>query len=446
MFSGHFVWKTAHFSLCLFMTSRQSSAQSIFILKENGGAERRQRFVKRVLEPLQRVWQPQKLWQRFTVSEEQVSAHLEAMRQQLPTTEVILIGKPQAGKSSIVRGMTGQPPDIVGQGFQPHTRTTQQYPYPSATLPLLIFTDTVGLGDVEYHTQSIVQDLKQSLKADVGRSQIFILTVKINDFANDSLRQVIAQLKQAFPHIPCILALTCLHELYASPTDDHPDYPPQSTAIARAAATTTANFEQLCDRTLLLDFTLEEDGYSPVFYGLEALRDALDDLLPQAQARAIHQLLTTGEQGKAIGDLYRQVARHYISAFAVMAGIAAAVPLPFATMPVLTSLQVSMVVVLGRVYNQTLTFGQALSVVGTLAGGFFAQAIGRELVKFIPGIGSVIATSWAVAYTWALGEGACVYFGDLMTGKVPNPDAIQELMGTAFKQAKQDWKEAQQGD
>lgn len=380
------------------------------------------------------------LRQLFYVREEQIAEHLEAMRQQLPTTEVILLGKPQTGKSSIVRGMTGQPPDIVGQGFRPHTRSTQQYPYPSEDLPLLVFTDTVGLGDVERDPAAIIADLTQTLREDAARSRIFILTIKINDFANDRLRQVIAQLKKDFPHIPCLLALTCLHELYPSPTDNHPDYPPQIAAITRAAQTTEANFADLRDRTLLIDFTLEEDSYDPVFYGLPALQAALDDLLPQAQAQAIHQLLEKDEQGKAIGDLYRRVARHYISAFAIMAGIAAAVPLPFATMPVLTSLQVSMVVVLGRVYNQTLTFGQALGVIGTLAGGFFAQAVGRELVKFIPGIGSVVATSWAVAYTWALGEGACIYFGDLMAGKKPDPEAIQNLMGEAFKQAKQDWK------
>lgn len=386
------------------------------------------------------------LWQRFTVNEAQLAEHLEAVRQQLPTTEVILMGKPQAGKSSIVRGMTGQPADIVGQGFKPHTRSTQQYPYPSAELPLLIFTDTVGLGDVERDPAGIIEDLAQTLKNDATRSRIFILTIKITDFANDSLRQVITQLKKDFPHIPCLLALTSLHELYPSPTTDHPDYPPQFEAITRAAQTAEANFKDLSDRTLLLDFTLEEDGYDPVFYGLPALQQALNELLPQAQAQAIHQLLSTDAEGQAIGDLYRRVARHYISAFAVMAGIVAAVPLPFATMPVLTSLQISMVVAVGRVYNQTLTFGQALSVIGALAGGFFAQAIGRELIKFIPGVGAVVATSWAVGYTWALGEGACLYFGDLMAGKKPDPQAIQDLMGETFQQAKQDWQEARSTD
>jgi len=385
----------------------------------------------------------QNLWQRFTVNEAQIAKHLEAVRQQLPTTEVILLGKPQAGKSSIVRGMTGQSVDIVGQGFQPHTRSTQQYPYPSAELPLLIFTDTVGLGDVERDPEALVDDLTATLRQDETRSRIFILTIKITDFANNSLRQIIAQLKKDFPHIPCLLVLTCLHELYPSSSDDHPDYPPQFEAITRAADTTSDNFANVSDRTLLLDFTLEEDGYDPVFYGLPALRETLNDLLPQAQAQAIHQILETDAQGKAIGDLYRRVARRYISAFAVMAGVTAAVPLPFATMPVLTSLQISMVAALGRVYKQTLTFGQALGVIGTLAGGFFAQAVGRELVKFIPGIGSVVATSWAVGYTWALGEGACLYFGDLMAGKTPDPDAIQAMMSETFQQAKQDWQAAQ---
>ncbi|MEL6131504.1 MAG: hypothetical protein AAFR30_16580, partial [Cyanobacteria bacterium J06628_4] len=53
------------------------------------------------------------------------------------------------------------------------------------------------------------------------------------------------------------------------------------------------------------------------------------------------------------------------------------------------------------------------------------------------GFGSVIAASWAAAYTWALGEGACVYFGDLMGGKKPDPERIQTAMKQAFETAKE---------
>ncbi|NES95143.1 MAG: hypothetical protein F6K32_07895 [Desertifilum sp. SIO1I2] len=375
----------------------------------------------------------------FSVSEEQVAEILAAVRAQLPTTEALLIGKPQAGKSSIVRGLTGVSSDIIGQGFRPHTQHTERYAYPSSDLPLLIFTDTVGLGDVNRETQTIIQELSNDLKQESQGARVLILTIKINDFATDTLRQVAQQLRSDYPNIPCLLAVTCLHEVYPAAQNDHPAYPLEVEAVNRAFAAIQETFKGLCDRAVLIDFTLEEDGYTPVFYGLEAFRDALAELLPEAESRAIYQLLEGGV-GEQLGNLYRDVGRRYILAFSIMAATLAAVPLPFATMPVLTALQVSLVGVLGKLYGQTLTPSQAGGVASAIAGGFVAQAVGRELVKFIPGLGSAIAASWAAAYTWALGEGALVYFGDLMGGKKPDPQKIQAVMKEAFQTAKERFK------
>jgi uncharacterized protein (DUF697 family) len=378
----------------------------------------------------------------FRVSEAEVSKILAQVRTELPTTEVLLIGKPQAGKSSIVRGLTGVSADIIGQGFRPHTQHTQRYAYPADELPLLIFTDTVGLGDIGQDTDAIIQELVGDLEQDARGARILILTVKVSDFAVDALHQTAQRLRQQYPDIPVLLAVTCLHEVYPTPVEYHPPYPPEDAMIARAFGTLQTSFQGLYDRAVLLDFTLEEDGFTPVFYGLEALRETLADLLPEAEARAIYQLLDEQENAnQKLGHLYRDVGRHYISAFAVMAATLAAVPLPLATMPVLTALQVSMIVMLGQLYGQTLTMSQAGGIASTIAGGFLAQAIGRELIKFIPGLGSVIAASWAAAYTWALGEGACVYFGDVMGGKKPDPEKIQSVMSEAFQAAKARFKE-----
>ncbi|MFN6538901.1 MAG: GTPase family protein [Nostoc sp. EkiNYC01] len=376
----------------------------------------------------------------FSVSETQVAEILEKVKAELPTTEALLIGKPQAGKSSIVRGLTGVSAEIVGQGFRPHTQHTQRYAYPSNELPLLIFTDTVGLGDVNQDTQVIIQELLGNLQQDTRSARILVLTVKINDFATETLRQIAQQLRQQYPDIPCLLAVTCLHEVYPPDTVDHPAYPPDFEEINRAFNGIQEAFAGLSDRCVLIDFTLEEDGYNPVFYGLEALRDTLAELLPQAEAQAIYQLLDREEVGKQIGNLYRDTARRYILPFAIMSATLAAVPLPFATMPVLTALQVSMVGILGKLYGQTLTPSQAGGVVSAIAGGFLAQAIGRELIKFIPVFGSAIAASWAAAYTWALGEAACVYFGDLMGGKKPDTQKIQSVMQEAFQAAQERFK------
>lgn len=388
--------------------------------------------------PLEQAAQTVVGW--FSVSEDQVAEILEKVRAELPTTEALLLGKPQAGKSSIVRGLTGVSAEIVGQGFRPHTQHTERYAYPSSDLPLLIFTDTVGLGDVNQETQTIIQELIGDLQQESRRARVLILTVKINDFATDTLRHIAQQLRQQYPDIPCLLAVTCLHEVYPPGTADHPAYPPDCEEVKRAFTAIEKAFAGVCDSAVMIDFTLEEDGYNPVFYGLEALRDVLAELLPEAESRAIYQLLDREEAGKQLGNLYRDVGRRYMLAFAVMAAALEAVPLPFASLPVLTALQVSMVGLLGRLYGQTLTPSQAGGVVSAIASGFLARAVGRELIKFIPGFGSVIAASWAAAYTWALGEGACVYFGDLMGGKKPDPKKIQSVMQEAFKGAQERFK------
>ena len=380
--------------------------------------------------PIEQVTQTVGQW--FSVSDTQVAEILETIRAELPTTEALLLGKPQAGKSSIVRGLTGVSAEIIGQGFRPHTQNTQRYAYPANDLPLLIFTDTVGLGDVSQDTEAIIQELIGDLQQETNKARVLIITVKIHDFATDTLRQIAEKLRQQYPDIPCLLVVTCLHEVYPSEVANHPDYPPDFLELQRAFIAIKENFSGLYNSAVLIDFTLEEDGYNPVFYGLEGLRDNLSQLLPEAESKAIYQLLDQ-QAGEKLGNIYRNAGRRYILPFSIMAATLSAVPLPFATMPVLTALQVSMVGLLGKLYGQTITPSQAGGIVSTIAGGFVAQAVARELIKFIPGFGSVIAASWAGAYTWALGEAACVYFGDLMGGKKPDPQKIQAVMQEALQ-------------
>ncbi|MEO0350831.1 MAG: DUF697 domain-containing protein [Cyanobacteria bacterium P01_A01_bin.15] len=377
----------------------------------------------------------------FLVDEDQIASILEKIRAELPTTEAWLIGKPQSGKSSVVRGLTGVSADIIGQGFRPHTQHTERYAYPSADLPLLLFTDTVGLGDVDRDVETIIQELQDDLNQQARGARILIVTVKVNDFAVDSLHRILQRVRSQHPTIPVVLAVTCLHELY-SVGAEHSPYPPIQADVQRAFGELKRSFDGLYDSAVMIDFTLEEDGYTPVFYGLDALLTVLSEQLPEAESNAIYQLLDqTDDATSQLGAIYRDVARRYISAFAVIAATLAAVPLPFATMPAITALQVSMVVALGQLYGQRLSFSQAGGVVSTIAGGFVAQAVGRELIKLVPGLGSVMAASWAAAYTWALGEGACVYFGDLMGGKKPDPERIQSAMEAAFKSAQERFRQ-----
>jgi len=181
----------------------------------------------------------------FKVDETEIAHILESVRSQLPTTEALLIGKPQAGKSSIVRGLTGVGEEIVGQGFRPHTQYTKRYAYPSEDLPLLIFTDTVGLGDVDKNTEEIITELTTQLDIETKRARILILTVKINDFATDSLKNIAENLRKKYPQIPCLLVVTSLHELYPNLHSNHPEYPPNFPEIDRAFSEIKNTFSDL---------------------------------------------------------------------------------------------------------------------------------------------------------------------------------------------------------
>lgn len=389
----------------------------------------------------------QKTNQWFQVSEADLQKLLEQVRQSLPITEVILIGKAQTGKSSIIQAMTGASVEMIGQGFRPHTAHTQRYAYPTEDLTLLNFIDTVGLGEGLKDPTAAVQELQNVLRngnlldhSQQPAAQVLVITLKISDFAVDAIHRLLQALRQEHPQVPCLLVVTCLHDLYPSTVTEHPAYPPNAPEIQRAYAALQDQFSGLYDDSVLVDFTLEEDGYTPVLYGLDAFIETLASLLPSAESQVIHQLLEQAGVGNRISNMYREAGRRYILPFSVMSATLAAVPLPFATMPVLTALQVSMVTLLGRLYGQTITPSQAGGVASAIAGGFAAQVIGRELVKFIPGLGSVIAASWAGAYTWALGEGACVYFGDLMGGKTPDPQKIQKTMKDSFRYAQERFK------
>ena len=188
--------------------------------------------------PGQQAAQTIKGW--FSVDEAEIAEILKKIRAELPTTEALLIGKPQAGKNLIVRGLTGVSAKIIGQGFRPHTQHTQRYSYPTDDLPLLVFTDTVGLGDGTQQTNEVIWELIREIEGEAAkgceetRAKILILTVKINDFATDSLRRIASQIRQQHPELPCLLVVTCLHELYPKDVINHLGYPPDYEEVNRA--------------------------------------------------------------------------------------------------------------------------------------------------------------------------------------------------------------------
>src|SRR5438876_6591608 len=82
--------------------------------------------------------------------EQQLQEHLDKLREKLPAPVFWLFGKTQSGKTSIIKFMTGADQAEIGKGFQPCTRFSRQYQFPSPETPLLSFLDTRGLDEPGY--------------------------------------------------------------------------------------------------------------------------------------------------------------------------------------------------------------------------------------------------------------------------------------------------------
>lgn len=88
-----------------------------------------------------------------------------------------------------------------------------------------------------------------------------------------------------------------------------------------------------------------------------------------------------------------------IHAAAVASGAAGGIPIPVADAIPISVAQVTMVIALGKIFDQTLTEGAAKGLIGAAA----STLVGRSLVKFIPIVGWGISAAVAAGVTEAIG-------------------------------------------
>ncbi len=160
-----------------------------------------------------------KLWERTrrlfspSIREGDLHRHLDQLRQHVPVPVFWLLGKTQSGKTSIVRYLTGADRAEIGKGFQPCTRFSSRYCFPSDQAPLLTFLDTRGLDEPGYDPTEEIARFNEE-------AHLVLVTVKALDHVQQNLCTQLKRIRDAQPRRPVVLVLTCLHEAY--PQQQHP--------------------------------------------------------------------------------------------------------------------------------------------------------------------------------------------------------------------------------
>ena len=123
------------------------------------------------------------------------------------------------------------------------------------------------------------------------------------------------------------------------------------------------------------------------------------------------------------------------------AGVCAAIalaPIPIADILVLTPIQMAMVATIGHFHGVEVTPDRATELMGVMGAGVGLRGAARQLVRLVPGYGSVVGAGIAFAGTVALGEAANVWFKRSM--KVDSHD-LKELFTRVASRAKREFGE-----
>lgn len=396
----------------------------------------------------------QKFWKRVWgqiasphVSDEKLQVWLEQIKQHLPIPVFWLLGKTQSGKTSLIRALTDNTRVEIGNGFRPCTRTAQMFSFPGEEDCILRFLDTRGLGEVDY-------DPSEDLALFEQQAHLLIVVMKAMDHAQQPVMDALAKIHRRQPNWPILVVQTALHEGYPTVTAPHilpypylesPLPPSIPVDVTRSLLSQREIFAQakIPARFVAVDFTLPEDGFQPVNYGLDQLWDAVEELLPLGLRGMLQKLESTRQ---TLRDIHLDAAQPHIVAYSVAAGGAAGVPLPWVDIPLILAIQAKMFHTIASIYHQNLTterIGEVLSAMGVSFLGRFGtrQVMKREFLKVVPGLGSAVAALYTAAETYALGLTLCAYFARVREGTTPDPEEFQRLYKANYEVGREKLRE-----
>lgn len=329
-----------------------------------------------------------------------------------PLPVLWLLGKTGAGKSSVVRGLTGQAQ--VGDGFTPCTRTARAFDFP-ADHPVLRFLDTRGLGETGY-------DPSEDLAVAESGSHAVLAVARLDDPAQGALREVLADLRQRRRRLPVLVLHTGADLL-----DD-----PATRTRAQAAA--QAGLERAAGGALPAVTLALPEGAPPE--GLDHLRAALVEMLPD-----LTLLMAQDRAADAEAARFAEL-RPLVLWYAGAAGASDAAPvIGTVTVP---ALQGAMLHALAARQGLRWTGARAAAFGAALGTGVVLRMTlahgARQVAKLVPVVGQTLGAAAAAAIsfaaTYALGRAGAYWLHRTARGEATDAATLRAIYAEAFRRAR----------
>lgn len=311
-----------------------------------------------------------------------------------------LLGKTGAGKTSLVRALTGQ--GEIGDGFRPRTQGTNIHDFP-AQAPAVRFLDTRGLAEAGH-------DPGDDIAAARAAAQAVLVVIRLDDLDIAPLGAALKGLS-----LPVMAVLTG--------ADLIPDATERAAAQDQALARLRAMLGTVSPHVTL---SMPRDG---MMQGLESLLEALDSFMPQA-VRALRR----ADEARVYAKL-----RPVVMRYAAMASGSDVVPLVGAA--AVPAAQVALLYALARHHGVTLTSARLGVLASALGVGTLTRLgvthLARQGAKLVPGVGQTLGAAAAAgasfATTVALGRAASAWLYGLARGTEPDPASLRALYDQALR-------------
>jgi uncharacterized protein (DUF697 family) len=334
------------------------------------------------------------------------------------TVNILIAGKTGVGKSTLINSVFDGDLAATGMG-RPVTKHVRQIS--KEGIPVSIF-DTRGLelDDYEGSLQELRQFLAERKQRGDPNDHIHAAWLCIGE---DSRRVELAESK-----LMSFLTLNApsLAVITKACADKVPGDVRSFRDVVQQSLPEARNVMRVRAKAITLD-----DGHVLEPMGLVELIDATNELIPEGQRDALAAAQKVSPKHK----LNR--AQMIVGSSAMVAAGIGAVPIPFSDAALLVPAQIGMLASISVVWGLSLTSGFLATIVTSAAGATGATYTGRmiagNLLKLIPGAGSIVAGlingATAALLTTAIGEsyaGALYYLTTTNPGRSPSAEEISK--------------------
>lgn len=357
---------------------------------------------------------------------EKIMEAIQKEYKELKTLNVMILGKTGVGKSTLINNMFNKKLVETGIG-KPVTHRIEKIAKPD--FPLAIY-DTPGLelsGENSINTllEEVVSEIDKGIKSgDVGKAIHCIwycISTPSHRFEQaeiDFLKKFLEKTSEY--DVPVIIVLT---QSYSDPDTESlmKEIKKENLPVVNIVPVLAENYDI-------------NEKCTVKAYGLDRLSEIMNCVIPDVVQKTFVAVQ------KVNLELKKGRAQAVVATSAVAAAAMGAVPIPFSDAAVLVPEQIAMLGGITAVFGIPIEKGTITAIVSATIGTAGTTVLGKtivaNLIKFIPGIGSVagsvISGSTAATLTVALGEAyiiimTMIYKGELSVSELSSDKGKKEI-------------------